>query len=217
MKNLTRIGAAILLALLAMLALLAGCRAPECAETQGVSHITGPIDLTASSTAAAVALYMEGDSDTGLYRSAANNLDFSTGGTNRLNLSSSGLVFSVIGDLNWSEVGPGRRRTIRPSRPTQMIRWIGELGGADVFVMKDFGASTVTTDTTEYLFEILDTTNVMTAGTNSLAALNIDLGIGELDGGDQQRLRHSDRQHLSGCTEHRDRHCAGRDWLGRWL
>ena len=182
MKNLTRIGAAILLALLAMLALLAGCRAPECAETQGVSHITGPIDLTASSTAAAVALYMEGDSDTGLYRSAANNLDFSTGGTNRLNLSSSGLVFSVIGDLNGQKLDLDADGDTSITADTDdQVDW--ELGGADVFVMKDFGASTVTTDTTEYLFEILDTTNVMTAGTNSLAALNIDLGIGNSTAG----------------------------------
>ena len=58
-----------------------------------------------------------------------------------------------------------------------------ELGGADIFVMNEWGSGTVTITTTEHLFEILDTTNVMTAGTNSLAALNIDLGIGNSTGG----------------------------------
>lgn len=58
-----------------------------------------------------------------------------------------------------------------------------ELGGADIFVLKDWGTTVVTTDTTENLLEIIDTTNVMTAGTNSLAALNIDLGIGNSTGG----------------------------------
>ena len=58
-----------------------------------------------------------------------------------------------------------------------------ELGGADIFVMREWGASSIVTDTTEHLLEILDTTNVMTGGTNSLAALNIDLGIGNSTGG----------------------------------
>ena len=58
-----------------------------------------------------------------------------------------------------------------------------EIGGADVVVMTDFGASTVTTDTTTHMVEIVDTTNVMTAGTNTLSALNIDLGIGNSTAG----------------------------------
>ena len=58
-----------------------------------------------------------------------------------------------------------------------------ELGGADIFVMKEWGASSITSSTTEHLFEILDTTNVMTGGTNVLSALNIDLGIGNSTGG----------------------------------
>lgn len=58
-----------------------------------------------------------------------------------------------------------------------------ELGGADIFTLKDWGTTVVTTDTTEYLFEIIDTTNVITAGTVSLAALNIDLAIGDSTAG----------------------------------
>lgn len=58
-----------------------------------------------------------------------------------------------------------------------------EIGGADLFVLKDWGAAVVITDTTDYLFEIADTTNVMTAGTNSLVAFNIDLGIGNSTAG----------------------------------
>jgi len=58
-----------------------------------------------------------------------------------------------------------------------------EIGGADIQTWKDWGASTITTDTTKHLFEIADSTNVMTAGTNSLAAFNIDLGIGDSTAG----------------------------------
>ncbi len=58
-----------------------------------------------------------------------------------------------------------------------------EIGGADIFVLKDWGASSITSSTTKHLMEIIDTTNVMTGGTNSLAALNIDLGIGNSTGG----------------------------------
>ena len=58
-----------------------------------------------------------------------------------------------------------------------------EIGGADVIVLEDFGATTITTDTTTHLFEVLDTTNVMTGGTNILSAINVDLGIGNSTGG----------------------------------
>jgi hypothetical protein len=58
-----------------------------------------------------------------------------------------------------------------------------EIGGADIYVMNDFGASTITTDTTEHLVEIQDATPVMTDGTNVLSALNIDLGIGNSTAG----------------------------------
>jgi hypothetical protein len=60
-----------------------------------------------------------------------------------------------------------------------------ELGGADVFVMKDYGTGTITTAVTEHLFEILDTTRVVStsSGTTNQTALNIDLGIGNTTAG----------------------------------
>lgn len=58
-----------------------------------------------------------------------------------------------------------------------------EIGGVQVFDLNEFGTATITTDTTEYLFEIYDSTPVMTGGTNSLAGLNIDLGIGNSTAG----------------------------------
>lgn len=58
-----------------------------------------------------------------------------------------------------------------------------EIGGADLVTLKDWGSSTITTDTTENLVEVMDSTPVMTAGTNSLAAVNIDLGIGNSTAG----------------------------------
>lgn len=65
---------------------------------EDVSNMSGPLDLTGAGTAAAPALYLAGDSDTGIYRSAANNWDVATGGTRRLNVSSTGLDL-VSGDI----------------------------------------------------------------------------------------------------------------------
>lgn len=58
-----------------------------------------------------------------------------------------------------------------------------EIGGADIIVANEWGADTITSSTTEHLVEIIDTTNVMTGGTNVLSALNIDLGIGNSTAG----------------------------------
>lgn len=52
----------------------------------------GPVQLGHAGTALLPALTWGGDLNTGIYRSAADNLDFSTGGTNRLNISSAGVV-----------------------------------------------------------------------------------------------------------------------------
>jgi hypothetical protein len=60
------------------------------------------------------------------------------------------------------------------------IDW--EIGGADLFVMKDWTA-TALTDTTEYLLELQDTTGIGQSGTNAQAALNIDVGIGDSTAG----------------------------------
>jgi len=76
---------------------LAGCRQTECTDciqSQGLSHMSGPMDITAAATESAPGLYFAGDSDTGIYSAAANQLGFSTGGTERFNLSSSGLGFT---------------------------------------------------------------------------------------------------------------------------
>lgn len=55
-------------------------------------------------TASLPAVRLAGDSNTGIWQSAADNLDFSTGGTNRLNISSAGLgvtgAITVSGAVN---------------------------------------------------------------------------------------------------------------------
>ncbi len=91
------LGAAIMV-VLAMMLVLGGCSRPSatctgCVESQGLSHMSGPLDLTDVATAAAPGLYFAGDSDTGLYSAAANQLGLATGGIVRLTLSSSGGVF----------------------------------------------------------------------------------------------------------------------------
>lgn len=59
-----------------------------------------------------------------------------------------------------------------------------EIGGADIMTLKDFGTATLGgAGTTRHLFEIADSTNVMTTGTNVLSFLNIDAGIGNSTGG----------------------------------
>lgn len=58
-----------------------------------------------------------------------------------------------------------------------------EIGGVQTVDFNEFGTNTISTNTTTYLVEVLDTTNVMSAGTNSLAAINVDLGIGNSTGG----------------------------------
>lgn len=58
-----------------------------------------------------------------------------------------------------------------------------EIGGADIVVFKEWGTATIAASTTEHLVEIQDATPVITGGTVSLAALNIDLGIGNSTGG----------------------------------
>lgn len=57
------------------------------------------------------------------------------------------------------------------------------ISGVQTVDFNEFGASSITTDTTTYLVEILDGVPIMTGGTNSLAGLNIDLGIGNSTGG----------------------------------
>jgi hypothetical protein len=49
--------------------------------------------------------------------------------------------------------------------------------------MNEWGADSITSSTTEYLLEIYDSTPIITGGTVTLAALNIDLGIGNSTGG----------------------------------
>ena len=58
-----------------------------------------------------------------------------------------------------------------------------EIGGADVMTLQDWGATTIAVTTTKHLFEIADGAPIMSAGTNILAALNIDLAIGNSTAG----------------------------------
>ncbi len=57
-----------------------------------------------------------------------------------------------------------------------------EVAGTDQIVVKAW-ATTITTDTTTHLIEVLGTTPVFTAGTNIHSALNIDLAIGNATAG----------------------------------
>jgi hypothetical protein len=52
-----------------------------------------------------------------------------------------------------------------------------------IVLVDEFGSATVTTDTAVNLMELVDSTPVMTGGTNVYGALNVDLGIGNSTGG----------------------------------
>ncbi len=85
--------------LIALLLVLASYEEPGI-TAQGVSHMSGPLDLTGSASASAPGLYFEGDSDTGLYSVSANNLGVATGGTQRLKVYSGGV--DVTGGVDMS-------------------------------------------------------------------------------------------------------------------
>ena len=53
--------------------------------------LTGPLELNAGSGASSPALSFDGDEDTGLFRSGANTMGFSTAGTQRVGISNAGL------------------------------------------------------------------------------------------------------------------------------
>jgi len=60
----------------------------------GTTHFSGPLDITESASASAPALTFEGDTDTGIFRSAANTLNIASGGTEMLEIDSSGFTIS---------------------------------------------------------------------------------------------------------------------------
>lgn len=61
-------------------------------------------------TASLPAVRLAGDSNTGIWQSAADNLDFSTGGTNRLNISNTAFAVKnlfVLGDISELHIAEG--------------------------------------------------------------------------------------------------------------
>lgn len=73
----------------------------------------GDLHLGHGGDASTPVLTWSGDPDTGIYRSAANNLDFSTGGTNRLNISSAGAkVTGNVDPSGFFNFGPYTELTI---------------------------------------------------------------------------------------------------------
>jgi hypothetical protein len=64
------------------------------------ANFSNPLDIEGSSSAAAPALTFEDDTDTGLFRSAANTLNVAAGGTEYLEIDSSGVTFATTLDLD---------------------------------------------------------------------------------------------------------------------
>jgi len=95
-KGFAYIGTAVVSILLVMALVLSGCqrKCPGCVTLQSLSHMSGPLDITGAGTAAAPALILAGDSNTGIYQSAADNWDISVAGSNILNVSAAGPAWS---------------------------------------------------------------------------------------------------------------------------
>lgn len=91
-KRFAALGTAIGVAVLIMGLLLAGCRLGGI--TTQTSHMSGPLDITLGGSESAPAFYLAGDSDTGIYQSAADNFDFTAAGSNVVNLSAAGIALS---------------------------------------------------------------------------------------------------------------------------
>lgn len=86
----------LVLAALLMGLVLIGCER-EKAAVRGVSHFEGPLDITGAGSATAPALYLAGDSNTGLYQSAADNWDITIAGTRVASFDSTGMeLFGVF-------------------------------------------------------------------------------------------------------------------------
>jgi hypothetical protein len=128
------------------------------------ANFTNPVDIEGSSSAAAPALTFEDDTDTGIFRSAADTLNIATAGTERLEIDATSI--NIVPELQL----------------TGNLSFDGdlEIGGVQTIDLNEFGASSITTDTTTNLMEIYDAAPVIsTTGTVALSALNIDLGIGD--------------------------------------
>ena len=90
----------LVLAALLMALTLIGC-GREQAAVQGVSHFEGPLDITGAGSASAPALYLAGDSNSGVYQSAADNFDITIAGVRVGRFRSAGLdVFGTISATN---------------------------------------------------------------------------------------------------------------------
>jgi hypothetical protein len=64
------------------------------------AHFANPIDITGSSSASAPALTFQGDTDTGLFRSAADTFNIAAGGTEYLELDSTSVTFATDLDFD---------------------------------------------------------------------------------------------------------------------
>lgn len=80
---------------------------------EGYAYIQNILQVTDSGSASYPALRVGGDINTGIWQSAADNIDISTGGTNRLNISSTGAAVtgSIISSA-FTRLGPGSTLTV---------------------------------------------------------------------------------------------------------
>lgn len=117
-------------------------------------------------------------------------VEFKDGGTPVWSLNDGGAVDFTGGQTNNNWFKISAPTAIATATPALVVDSLGVSNLVDVreaatpvAQLKGWGAATITVTTTQHIWEIMDSSPVMTAGTNSLAALNIDLGIGNSTAG----------------------------------
>ena len=149
----------LVLAALLMGLVLIGC-GREQAAVQGVSHFEGPLDITGAGSATAPALYLAGDSNSGVYQSAADNFDITIAGVRVGRFRSAGLdVFGTISATN-------------------AITTVGQILAGTWTVGSDGTGHDVIyySDTAGDLFHWDDTAVLFITGTNSATAFKVSDG-----------------------------------------
>lgn len=194
MNKRTRYGVAVVSLLLVASLVAVGCQRGGELQTMGTSHITSDVHFGVDGTGVDVTWYSGTASDYMQWDASEEGLTIvGTDGQAALTISDGNLSvtdnLSVDGTVDLDDLDmDGNQLDLDADDDTSLTADTDdqidiEVGGADIFTLKDWGADSITSSTTKHLLEIADATNVMTGGTNSLAALNIDMGIGDSTGG----------------------------------
>lgn len=130
-----------------------------------VQIINGAVYAGVDGTSSVTAIGRTGDIDTGLYFPSANNLGISAGGTQRLNVNSSGLQVDTIDSLTGSQVD------------VEEVTLVGGVVRANIDGSAAFPAFSFNDDVNTGMFRSADDTVALGAGGNLLLTANTVTGV----------------------------------------